>query len=242
MFFGKEVGIEFQEYGIWHLLPLLVIILGVLLIFIFRNKLRVSKHEKYFRYALAITAIVMEVSLHLWYIFNGTWSFPEQMPIGLCAFSLFMSIYVLFTKSWKVFEIAYFWSLGGLISVLFPDILYGPDRFRYYQFLLSHMVFFWSFMYMMFVHKFIPTNKSYAKSFWLLLATVLIVIIPLNFAWDANYMYLASPGDTPFGIFAGHGYLFYATGCIVLAMIVITLWYSPIWIYHQTQKKKIKGA
>ena len=242
MFFSDEVGIQFQEYGIWHLLPLVVIVLGVLLIFLFRKQLRESKHEKIYRYILAGIAIVMEVGLHVWYIANGKWVFPDSMPIGLCAFSLFMSIYVLFTKSWKVFEIAYFWSLGGLISVLFPDIPFGPDRFRYYQFLLAHMVFFWSFMYMMFVHGFIPTNKSFGKSFWLLLAMVLIVIIPLNFAWDANYMYLATPGDTPFGIFAGHGYLFYATGCIILAMIVITVWYSPIWLYHQLSKKNLKEA
>lgn len=238
MFFSDEIGIMFEEYGIWHLLPLLSIALGVVIIFLLRNKLRDFKHEKYVRYGLAFFAITMELSLHLWKIVNGVWHFPDSLPIGLCAFSLFMSIYVLFTKSWKVFEIAYFWSLGGLISVLFPDILFGPDRFRYYQFLLSHMVFFWSFMYMMFVHGFIPTNKSFKKSFFLLLGLVLIVIIPLNFMWEANFMYLRMPGDTPFGIFDGHGYFLYATGCIILAMVVITAWYSPIWLWRKFSKNQ----
>jgi len=238
MFFTDQVGIEFQEYGIWHILPLAVIVLGVILIYLFRNKLRNYKHEKYIRYGMATFAIIMELSLHAWKIGTGTWHFPDSLPIGLCAFSLFMSIYVLFTKSWKVFEIAYFWSLGGLVSVLFPDILFGPDRFRYYQFLLSHMIFFWGFMYMMFVHGYIPTNKSFKKSFLLLLGMVTIVIIPLNFAWNANFMYLRTPGDTPFLLFDGHGYLFYAVACITLSALVIAAWYSPIWIYHQIQKKK----
>lgn len=238
MFFSNQVGIQFEEYGLWHILPLAVITIGVILIYIFRKQLREYKHEKYVRYGIAIFAIIMEISLHVWKIANGIWHFPESMPIGLCAFSLFMSVYVLFTKSWKVFEIAYFWSLGGLISVLFPDILFGPDRFRYYQFLLAHMIFFWSFMYMMFVHNYIPNNKSFWKSFWLLLGLVLIVIIPLNFSWGANYMYLFEPGDTPFGIFAGHGYFLYATGCIILAMICITLWYSPIWIWRKINKEQ----
>ena len=143
----------------------------------------------------------------------------------------------MFTKSWKVFEIAYFWALGGLISVLFPDILFGPDRFRFYQFLLAHIVFFWMYMYMMFVHRYIPTNKSFMKSFGLLLLLVIFVIIPINFWWGANFMYLASPGDTPFTIVANDNYFLYALGCIVFASLVIVLWYSPIWVYHQIQKE-----
>lgn len=236
MFFSDEIGIMFQEYGIWHLLPLLFITLGVIVIYIFRKQLRDYKYEKYVRYGMAMFAIVMELSLHVWKIINGTWHFPDSLPIGLCAFSLFMSIYVLFTKSWKVFEIAYFWSLGGLVSVLFPDILFGPDRFRYYQFLFSHMIFFWGFMYMMFVHGYIPNNKSFKKSFILLTLLVLFVIIPINFWWNANYMYLRTPGDTPFLLFDGHGYFIYALGCIGLAMTVITLWYSPIWIWRKITK------
>lgn len=237
MFFSDEVAIRFEEYGIWHILPLIVILTGVLFIYFFRNKLKNHKHEKYIRYGIASFAIIMEVSLQVWKIGNGIWSFPDSMPIGLCQFSLFMSIYVLFTKSWKVFEIAYFWSLGGLVSVLFPDILYGPDRFRYYQFLLAHMIFFWSFMYMLFVHNYVPTNKSFKKSFFLLLGLVLLVIIPINFWWGANYMYLHHGGDTPFSIFEGHGYFLYATGCIILAMIVMALWYSPIVIWRKYFKK-----
>jgi hypothetical integral membrane protein (TIGR02206 family) len=238
MFFSDEVGnIVFEEFGIWHIIPLLVILSGVLLIYIFRKKLKNYKHEKWIRYSMASFAIVMEVSLHLWKILNGTWSFPDSMPIGLCAFSLFMSIYVLFTKSWKVFEVAYFWSLGGLVSVMFPDILYGPDRFRYYQFLLAHMIFFWSFMYMMFVHNYVPTNHSFKKSFTILLGLILLVIVPINLWWNANYMYLHYPGDTPFSIFPTEPYTLYLFLCILLGMIVITVWYSPIFLYHKITKK-----
>lgn len=242
MFFDSEPGnLIFEEFGMWHIIPLIVIILGVLMIYVFRFKLRNYKNEKYIRYGMAIFAIIMELGLQIWNIANGTWVFPDSMPIGLCAFSLFMSIYVLLTKSWKVFEIAYFWSLGGLVSILFPDILFGPDRFRYFQFMFAHMIFFWGFMYMMFVHNYIPNNKSFKKSFLLLLALVILIIIPINLWWNANYMYLHYPGDTPFSIFPTEPYILYAALCILLAMVVITFWYSPIWLYHQSQKNKIKS-
>ena len=235
-FFSDEVGIPFKEWGLYHWLPILGVILGVSLIYIYRKRLREYKHERYLRYGMATIAILMEISLHAWKIGNGNWHFPDSLPIGLCAFSMFLGVYVMFTKSFKVYEIAYFWSIGGVVSVLFPDIPYGPDNLRYYLFLLSHMNFFFMYMYMLFVHKFVPTKDSFRKSFFLLFGLVLVVIIPINFWWNANYMYLRVPGDTPFTIFDGYGYLLYAIGCIGLAMIVMTVWFAPLAMYHKYKK------
>jgi hypothetical integral membrane protein (TIGR02206 family) len=235
-FFSDEVGIPFEEWGLYHWIPILGVILGVTLIYVYRNRLRDYQYERYIRYGMAIAAIVMEISLHLWKLGNGNWHFPDSLPIGLCAFSMFLGIYVMFTKSFKVYEIAYFWSIGGVVSVLFPDIPYGPDNLRYYLFLLSHMNFFFMYMYMLFVHRFVPTKESFRKSFLLLLGLVLLVIIPINFWWNANYMYLREPGDTPFTIFDGHGYLLYAIGCIGLATVVMAVWFAPLAIYHKYRK------
>lgn len=237
MFFSDEVGIEFTSFGIWHIIPICLVILGVVLIYLNRSTLRKCKNEKWIRYTFAFLAIIMEVSLHLWKALNGNWHFPDSLPVGLCAFSMMLGVYVMFTKSYKVFEVAYFWAIGGVVSVLFPDILYGPDRLRYYLFLLSHMNFFFMYMYILFVHKYVPTFRSFKKSFIILLILVLVVIIPVNFLVDANYMYLRTGGDTPFSIFEGHGYFLYATGCIGLAMIVMTLYYLPIHIYNKQHKK-----
>jgi len=236
-FFSDTIGIEFTEFGIYHFIPLVIIILGVFLIYLFRDKLKEYKHEKRVRYTLGILGIVSEISLHLWIFLNGNWTAKENLPIGLCAFSLFLGIYIMFTKSYKVFEIAYFWAVGGVISILFPDILFGPDRFRYYQYVFGHSIFFFMFMYMMFVHSYIPTFKSYKKSFVLLLGLVLLVIIPINQIFESNFMYLREPGDTPFEVFYGNGIVLYVTGCIILAMVVMTLWYLPVAIYNKRKAK-----
>ncbi|MBU1020765.1 MAG: TIGR02206 family membrane protein, partial [Firmicutes bacterium] len=216
-FFSDSVGIEFQAWGIYHYIPIFLVIFGVMLIFFFRKKIRSSQKEKTIRYILGSIGIVSEVSLQLWIFLNGNYTLRENLPIGLCAFSLFMGIYVMFTKSYKVFEVAYFWAIGGVVSVLFPDILYGPDRFRYYQFLFGHMIFFFMFMYMLFVHQFIPTWKSYKKSFIILFFIVFLFIIPVNNIFDTNFMYLLEPGDTPFSLFWGNGYALYLFGCISLS-------------------------
>jgi hypothetical integral membrane protein (TIGR02206 family) len=236
-FFSDSVGIEFQAWGIYHYIPIFLVIFGVCLIFLFRKKIRASGKDKTIRYILGSIGIVSEISLQLWILLNGNYTLRDNLPIGLCAFSLFMGIYVMFTKSYKVFEVAYFWAIGGVVSVLFPDILFGPDRFRYYQFLFGHMIFFFMFMYMLFVNQYIPTWKSFRKSFFILLFIVVVIIIPINNLFQANFMYLLEPGDTPFSLFWGNGYFLYLVGCISLSIVVMFVWFSPIAIYLKLQKK-----
>jgi hypothetical integral membrane protein (TIGR02206 family) len=234
-FFSHTIGIEFKEWGIYHLIPLLLIIVGVFLIYYFRKEIRDSKNEKYFRYAIGTIGILTEISLQIWKASEGQYVL-DDLPIGICAFSMFMAIYIMFTKSFKVYEIAYFWAIGGVVSILFPDILYGPDRFRYYEYVIGHVSFFFMIMYMLFVHDYIPTFKSFKKSFLLLFAVVVVFIIPVNNIFDTNFMYLLEPGDTPFEIFWGHGYFLYLLGSIVLSMIVIYIWYLPIVLYTKYKK------
>lgn len=234
-FFSHTVGIEFKDWGIYHLIPLTLIIVGVLLIYYFRKEIRESKNEKYFRYTLGTIGIVIEISLQIWKLSSGSYGL-DDLPIGICSFSLFMSIYVMFTKNYKVYEIAYFWAIGGVVSILFPDILYGPDRYRYYEYVIAHTSFFFMVMYMLFVWEYIPSWTSFKKSFMLLLGLVLVFIIPVNNIFNTNFMYLLEPGDTPFEIFWGYGYFLYLVGAIILAMIVMYLWYLPLIVYKKYKK------
>ncbi len=237
-FFGDTIGIEFTTWGIYHFIPLTLIVVGVLIIYFLKDKIKASGHDKTIRYTLGTIGIVSELSLQLWIILNGNWTIQENLPIGVCAFSLYMGIFVMFTKNWKVFEIGYFWAIGGVLSVIFPDILYGPDRFRYYIYLILHMTFFFMYMYMMFVHDYVPTFKSFRKSFVLLLAIVLVFIVPVNLIFETNFMYLLEPGDTPFALFENPNYFLYLTGCILLSMVGMTIWYSPVAVYNYLRGKK----
>ena len=236
-FFGDTVGIEFTPWGIYHWIPLFLVIFGVLIIYILREKIKASGKDKTIRYTLGILGILSEVTLHIWIIANGNWTIQNNLPIGVCSFSMYLGIYVMFTKNWKVFEIGYFWAIGGVLSVVFPDILFGPDNFRYYNFLFLHMVFFFMYMYMMFVHDYVPTFKSFKKSFVLLLLIVLIFIVPVNLIFETNFMYLLEPGDTPFSLFENPSYVLYLLGCILLSMVGMTIWYAPVAIYNKVKAK-----
>ena len=227
---------QFEPFSLNHTIPLILIIIGVWLIYSFRNRLANSKNENIIRYSIATIAILLEVSFQIWQMYFGVWNFAESLPLHLCRLTNYLGIIAMFTKSYKIFEIAYFWSLGGVVSILFPDILHGPDRYRYYHFIASHMLFFFMYMYMLFVLRFRLDFNSFKKSYLTLLILVLFVVIPVNNIFDMNYMYLLYPADTPFSIFEGRGYLLYIVGCLGLTSVVMVLWYLLIHFYF---KKRI---
>lgn len=229
---------QFQTFSLNHVIPLIAIVIGVFLIYRYRAELRHYKHEKWVRYGIATLAILLEVSFQIWQMAYGRWNFAESLPLHLCRLTSYLGIYTMFTKDTRVFEIAYFWSLAGVVSILFPDILHGPDRFRYHHFMLSHILFFFMYMYMLFVLEFELTFHSFRKSFIALFVLAVAVVIPINNLFQMNYMYLLEPGDTPFVIFWQDNYFLYLVGCIGLVMVVITLWYLPIHFYNKHRLKE----
>lgn len=224
---------KFEPFSLNHIIPLLLIVIGVALIFIFRERLEKSKYEKTIRYSIATFAIILETSFQLWQMYHSKWNFAESLPLHLCRLTNYLGIIAMITKSHKIFKIAYFWCLGGVVSILFPDILHGPNRFRYYHHMISHILFFYMYMYMLFVLKFELNFKAFKKSYLILLVFVLFVIIPINNIFDMNYMYLLYPADTPFSIFEGNGYFLYLVGCLSLTTVIMILWYLPIHFYNK---------
>ena len=236
MFFSDDVGIEFSAFSFVHILLFIGIILGSTLIFIFRKRIREWKHERQFAKTVAILAFVWELLLYLWYIVNGIWTPEHSLPIGLCAFVLYIGIFSLYFKNYKLFAVGYFWTWGAIASVLFPDIAFSYDRFRFYQFMLGHMNFFWMFLYMIFVYKWYPNWQDWKRSCITLSIIVLILIITSNIT-NANLMFMLRSDGTPFEIFEGYGYAVYLIGVISLSFIVIFIWFLPFMLYHRRNKK-----
>ena len=59
-FFGYGEKGDFQYFSFWHFLPILILIAGIILTYIFREKIANSKHEKTFRFILGCTMLLAE--------------------------------------------------------------------------------------------------------------------------------------------------------------------------------------
>ncbi|GEM_PF-1236860 len=242
-FFSATTGLTFVEFGTYHLIVLGIVIGSILVLYLMRGRIRASKHERTFRYVLGAIGILSEVSLHLWQLLNGIWTFADSFPMAICFFSLAMGIYVMFTKSKKVFDIAYFWAIGGVASILFPDIPFGPDRFRFYQYLIGHLSFFLMFMYMLFVHGYRPSLKAFWKSVALLLGVTLLVVYPIDLLTGANFLFLKDPAGTPFEVLIDLvGSKFYLVGVVVTAFVVMGVWGLPVIVAERMKENKRRAV
>lgn len=237
MFFNDEIGIALPWFGFWHLLQLFITVLVVFLIVRYKEQIRNYKHEKRVRIIIGVTLIVLELCVHVWYLVNGTWDFWHMLPLDLCAINVYLATVLIFTKNRKLFGVIYFWGFGAVLSVVFPDIPYGPDRLRFYQFFYAHMMFLWIYMYMIFVHQYYPTVKEFFRSCAILFVLAIGIILPINLLLEENYMFVVSADGTPLEIYEHLGQFWYTSITVVVIFFVALLWYLPIYRYLKKRNR-----
>ena len=202
-FFGKGEEVEFREFSLAHLIPILLMIAVILLIWRYSDRLRACKNEKAIRFALAFAMIISEMS-YFWRLVGVPDLDPnpvDHLPITVCGWAIVFGSYMIVTQSQTLFDIVYFWLFSGTVFALItPTVITytGPTRFRYYQFWLEHTLGYVALFYMIFVHKMRPTFRSMLKSY-IALAVLGVIAFSANriIGPGANYLFLAKPEDTP---------------------------------------------
>lgn len=202
-FFGKGEEIEFNNFTLAHFMPIIVAVAVIILIFRFREGIRSMKNEKVFRYILAWTLIVCEMS-YFWRLVGvpALGANPvDHLPITVCGWAAIFGSYMVIDKSQTLFDICYFWAFSGSVFALItPTVITytGPTRFRYYQFWAEHLVSFIAIFYMIFVHKMRPTIKSLIKAY-IGIGILAVIAYYANqlIGPGANYLFMAKPEDTP---------------------------------------------
>ena len=238
MFFGNETGIELGFLGPWHLIQILITALVIYLIIRYKVQLRNSKYEHIVRYAMGAAIIFLQMGFYVWKASVGEMTLLNTIPLGVCVINMYVSVYIVFTKNEKVFYLIYFWGLGALLSVFFPDIAFGPDRFRYYQFFYSHMMFLWIYMYMIFVHGYRPTLKHLRTSALLLFIIAVGIALPLSYILDHNFMFMYNAGGTPLEILEPLGPVIYLIGTVIAILLTMLIYYAPIYFFVIRKEQK----
>jgi len=238
-FFGiYNVGQPFEIFSTPHKTALISIVLVNIFIFIFSARLKDNIINKFIRYSLAVILILMEVSLNVWYIVNNTWSLEFSLPIQLCDASLFLCIFMLFTKSYRVYEIAYFWGLGGATQALLtPEIgNYNYMHYFFYQFFISHGVVVISVLFMTFVLSFSPGIKSLIRSF-LFLNIYCLFAGTLNILTGGNYLFICQKPETASLLNYLGPWPWYIISLEFVSLLIFGLLYSPFAIRDLLHKK-----
>jgi len=236
-------GLDLEPYNLYHVCVLLVIGIMAALIILFRKKLKDPKLDIKVRIIATFLAFSLEFGYHLSNLFNNTDFVTNLIPLDLCAISLWLAFILCLSKRKGVFEILYFWGIGALISLLYPDITgIGPDKMRFYHYFGVHTFILLSLVYFISVYGYKINFKIFLKAIIILFPITLIVrFIDLSLinGSNPNWMFLVKPPDisTPLDLMPQGGWTYYFS-FVLLAVCVFATFYLPWMVYNLIKSKE----
>ena len=166
-----------------------------ILMIMFIGRQMSHKQRLFLAKSISILLIITTVTGHSRNIANGYWNTSENLPLQLCGISNLIACFILFTKKNKIlFEFLFYAGIiGGIQAFLTPQINnFDGSNYEYIEYHFSHAGI---ILLPIFMYNFL--NYEITKFSWLrvvlYLNVVLMIVMPLNFQMDSNYMYLAYP-------------------------------------------------
>lgn len=198
MFFNTVFGheLDFSKaatmFSIHHAIYMFSAVITIVLIKKYAKVIRNHPHELRIRKIVVWTLVVLEISYHL-----HNWSYPRfSLPLHICSFAVFMSIYVLNTNSKRVYNYLFFFgTLGGIMALTFPNSWgYTYLNFRYYHFLILHNILIAVSLYYYFGYGYRVTYRTLLNVFRSVLIIGIFVhlfnLTLLHFGYDVNYWFI----------------------------------------------------
>ncbi|MFC0472589.1 TIGR02206 family membrane protein [Halalkalibacter kiskunsagensis] len=217
-----------------HIVTLILFLFLIILLYTLRQYYQI---KKYGRWTLFFSLAFSEISLLLWSSSVDQWHIRYNLPLHLCTISLYLSMYMLAFKSYFVFEVVYFFGIGGALqAIITPDLFYTFPHFRFFHFFIAHFAIILASLYMVWVEKFTVTLKSIIKSM-LVLNTFAIIAFFINKVTGANYMFLSrKPPNISILDYLGP-YPWYIFSLELVALLMFLLLYLPFFIKKKLAKK-----
>jgi hypothetical integral membrane protein (TIGR02206 family) len=151
----------------------------------------------------------------------------SQLPLHLCALSALLFAWVLARRSYPVYEVVYFWAMGGTVQALLtPDLRDGFPHPNWLIFFGGHGLVMVGVAYATFVYGFRPQVRSILRSL-AALAVVAALVMPVNAWLGTNFLYLMEkPGQASLLDYLGP-WPWYIGSLAAVALLSSLVWYLP---------------
>jgi hypothetical integral membrane protein (TIGR02206 family) len=181
---------------------------------------------------LIVALLVPEVGLNIWYVMTDIWNVKHTLPLELCSITLILSIVMLMTRSYFLYQLLYFAGLGGAVqAILTPNLDYPFPHFRFFHFFIVHSAIVLAPLYMTWIEKMKPTLRSIGLTM-LFLNGLAIVVGLTDYVLGANYIFLLHKPSTASALDILGNYPYYLLSEEGLALVIFGLLYLPfsrIW-------------
>lgn len=151
--------------------------------------------------------------------------FTNLLPFNMCNYTLVLAAFMMIFRSNKLFHLVYFWSIGAILAILTPDIRVAFPNYSNISFFITHYYIYFAVFYCLKYFKFTITFEALKKSF-IYINKIMLVLFPLNFLLNTNYMFLKKkPISSPMDFLGPWPY--YIISLELVMIILFTLMYLP---------------
>lgn len=113
----------------------------------------------------------------------------ELIPIHLCNVTLILALIGMIFPSNKLFQIIFYWSLGAISAILFPDSRVAFPNFVGISFFLTHYFIIFVVLYQLIFLGYRPTLSGLFGSF-ICINVFAGIVFKINQILGTNYMYI----------------------------------------------------
>jgi hypothetical integral membrane protein (TIGR02206 family) len=230
IFGSKYVGMQLTEFSSAHIGVILFLVLTNFLIIFTLKRVTNTKKIDIFRYCAASIMIFYTLSFEIWSISAGIFTFKNSLPLHLCDVSVILAALLLLTKNKLIFEITYFWGLGGsFLAILTPDISQSFPHFNFINYFLSHGGIITCVLFMVFIENYNVNLKSVFRVFAITNLYMLFIVI-INLVLKSNYLYICQKPINPSLIDLLGPWPWYVLSLEGVSLTVFFVLYLPFFI------------
>lgn len=188
-------------------------------------------------FLIAISLLSFKIGEPIFRLFRGQ-DWLTLLPLQLCDVGAIAISLFLFHKKMLLFEVGYFWGLGGGIqAVVTPDLQLGFPNIDYFFYFATHGLCFVGVIYAIVVFKYRPLLKSVWRIFFITFLYA-VFIFPFNLIFNTNYLFLSQkPEGTSLMDFLGP-WPWYIISLIGVGFVFFLLYYSPFYVADVLKRLK----
>ncbi len=186
----------FILFGTAHLSGLVIAVILAVALPLYAKRRLSGNHQDLLGRLLGWTVASAYLSWLVLELAAGTFDAAKHLPFHLCRIANLLLPLVMVRKSFRAYEILYFWGLSAMFQSSFtPDIQAGFPHFHFIRFWLAHNLMVVAIVYATVVYGMRPTWQSLWRSFGALIIFFLVTI-PVNLLLDANYFWILGKPPT----------------------------------------------
>lgn len=234
-------GEPFQLFGPRHLLVLGIFAAIMVWLFVgWKNPTEAGKRRM--RYLLAGVLLIWEGAWHVWSLWTGTWDITYHLPLHICSIMVWLSIIMLLTRNYRIYEFAYFIGIAGALQpLLTPEAgQYGLWHFRALQTLIVHGTLILTPVYLTLKEGFRPTWKSFLRVA-IGVNAYMVVVYFINRLIGANYLFVIEKPATASLLDVLGPWPWYILSMEALGFVLFLLLYLP-FIIKDARVKRVAVA